>query len=73
MRNPCCEKKDINKGAWSKQEDEKLIDYIRTHGEGHWHSLPKAAGSFVYTLNTYTTISYTKRELYIYKIFMSFE
>jgi len=44
MRKPCCDKEGTNKGAWSKQEDQKLIDYIRAHGEGCWRSLPKAAG-----------------------------
>ncbi|XP_021812021.1 myb-related protein 308-like [Prunus avium] len=44
MRKPCCEKEGTNKGAWSKQEDQKLIDYIKSHGEGCWRSLPKAAG-----------------------------
>ncbi|KAG6656787.1 hypothetical protein I3843_04G043700 [Carya illinoinensis] len=45
MRKPCSNKEgNNNKGAWSKQEDQKLIDYIRTHGEGSWSSLPKAAG-----------------------------
>ena len=44
MRKPCCDKKDTTKGAWSKQEDQRLIDYIKTHGEGCWRSLPKAAG-----------------------------
>ncbi|XP_031499918.1 myb-related protein 308-like [Nymphaea colorata] len=44
MRRPCCEKQDTNKGAWTKQEDQKLIDYIREHGEGCWRSLPQAAG-----------------------------
>ncbi|ONI17431.1 hypothetical protein PRUPE_3G158700 [Prunus persica] len=44
MRKPCCEKEGTNKGAWSKQEDQKLIDYIKAHGEGCWRSLPKAAG-----------------------------
>nr|AVR54523.1 MYB transcription factor [Diospyros kaki] len=44
MRKPCCEKQDLNKGAWSKQEDQKLIDYIRKHGEGSWRTLPQAAG-----------------------------
>ncbi|KAF3791545.1 Transcription repressor [Nymphaea thermarum] len=43
MRRPCCEKQDTNKGAWTKQEDQKLIDYIREHGEGCWRSLPQAA------------------------------
>lgn len=44
MRKPCCDKKDTNKGAWSKQEDEKLVEYVRKHGEGCWRTLPKAAG-----------------------------
>ncbi|KAH0637671.1 hypothetical protein KY290_038051 [Solanum tuberosum] len=43
-RSPCCEKAHTNKGAWTKEEDERLISYIRTHGEGCWRSLPKAAG-----------------------------
>ncbi|KAL4360821.1 hypothetical protein GQ457_04G021500 [Hibiscus cannabinus] len=44
MRSPCCEKGHTNKGAWTRQEDERLIAYIRVHGEGCWRSLPKAAG-----------------------------
>ncbi|KAI4326264.1 hypothetical protein MLD38_031594 [Melastoma candidum] len=34
----------VKKGAWSKQEDQKLVDYIRKHGQGCWRSLPRAAG-----------------------------
>ncbi|KAI6691256.1 hypothetical protein NL676_028084 [Syzygium grande] len=43
-RSPCCEKAHTNKGAWTKEEDQRLVDYIRLHGEGCWRSLPKAAG-----------------------------
>ncbi|KAK4490052.1 hypothetical protein RD792_000706 [Penstemon davidsonii] len=43
-RSPCCEKTHINKGAWTKEEDQRLINYIRNHGEGCWRSLPQAAG-----------------------------
>nr|AFH03053.1 R2R3-MYB transcription factor MYB1 [Epimedium sagittatum] len=43
-RSPCCEKAHTNKGAWTKEEDQRLINYIRTHGEGCWRSLPKSAG-----------------------------
>ncbi|URE23965.1 hypothetical protein MUK42_35155 [Musa troglodytarum] len=32
MRNPC-DKRGTNRGAWSKDEDQKLIDYIRLHGK----------------------------------------
>ena len=28
----------------TKEEDERLVAYIRAHGEGSWRSLPKAAG-----------------------------
>ncbi|CAL9198221.1 unnamed protein product [Musa hybrid cultivar] len=41
-RSPCFV--DTNKGAWTKEEDEKLVSYIKAHGEGCWRSLPKAAG-----------------------------
>ncbi|CAJ1939550.1 unnamed protein product [Sphenostylis stenocarpa] len=44
MRKPSSDIKDLNKGAWSKQEDQKLIDYINKHGEVCWRTLPKAAG-----------------------------
>ncbi|KAK3139447.1 hypothetical protein QOZ80_5AG0383440 [Eleusine coracana subsp. coracana] len=43
-RSPCCEKAHTNKGAWTKEEDQRLVAYIRAHGEGCWRSLPKAAG-----------------------------
>jgi len=47
-RSPCCEKEHTNKGAWTKEEDERLINYIKAHGEGCWRSLPKAAGKFFF-------------------------
>ncbi|XP_071705430.1 MYB-like transcription factor 4 [Rutidosis leptorrhynchoides] len=43
-RSPCCEKSHTNKGAWTKEEDDRLITHIKSHGEGCWRSLPKAAG-----------------------------
>ncbi|KAG6518774.1 hypothetical protein ZIOFF_022255 [Zingiber officinale] len=43
-RSRCCEKTHINKGAWTKEEDSRLVAYIRAHGEGCWRSLPQAAG-----------------------------
>ncbi|WVZ88615.1 hypothetical protein U9M48_035115 [Paspalum notatum var. saurae] len=43
-RSPCCEKAHTNKGAWTKEEDQRLAAYINDHGEGCWRSLPKAAG-----------------------------
>ncbi|KAK9058333.1 hypothetical protein SSX86_023174 [Deinandra increscens subsp. villosa] len=44
VRSPCCEKDHTNKGAWTKEEDERLVTYINAHGEGSWRSLPKSAG-----------------------------
>ncbi|XP_042377723.1 myb-related protein 308-like [Zingiber officinale] len=43
-RSPCCEQVHTNKGAWTREEDDKLIAHIQAHGEGCWRSLPKAAG-----------------------------
>jgi Myb-like DNA-binding domain len=48
-RSPCCEKAHTNKGAWTKEEDQRLIAYIKAHGEGCWRSLPKAAGNTIST------------------------
>lgn len=67
MRKPSCEQQSksgeaVNRGAWSKQEDQKLIDFIREHGEGCWRSLPRAAGT--------STHAYTYAEM-INSIFSS--
>ncbi|CBI18520.3 unnamed protein product, partial [Vitis vinifera] len=43
-RKPCCDKAHTNRGSWSKEEDDRLIHYIRLNGHGFWRSLPKAAG-----------------------------
>ncbi|XP_071704155.1 uncharacterized protein [Rutidosis leptorrhynchoides] len=43
-RAPCCEKEGLKKGRWTAEEDETLIKYIQTNGEGSWRSLPKNAG-----------------------------
>ncbi|KAK7362586.1 hypothetical protein VNO77_04703 [Canavalia gladiata] len=44
MRKPTSDIQDLNKGAWSKQEDQKLIDYINKHADVCWRTLPQAAG-----------------------------
>nr|AGO03570.1 MIXTA-like 6 [Erythranthe lewisii] len=43
-RAPCCEKKGLKKGPWTPEEDDKLVEYIKNHGQGNWRSLPKLAG-----------------------------
>ncbi|KAL6327633.1 hypothetical protein AAG906_022058 [Vitis piasezkii] len=43
-RAPCCAKEGLNRGAWTVVEDNILTDYIQTHGEGGWRSIPKNAG-----------------------------
>lgn len=43
-RSPCCERAHTNKGAWTREEDKRLVAYIQAHGEGCWRSLPKSAG-----------------------------
>ncbi|KAK1437634.1 hypothetical protein QVD17_03428 [Tagetes erecta] len=48
MRN-CCkgseqEFDEVKRGAWTGEEDNLLIHYINSHGEGRWNSLAKSAG-----------------------------
>ncbi|XP_050223027.1 transcription factor MYB8-like [Mercurialis annua] len=43
-RAPCCNEAGIKKGAWTTDEDNKLIAYIQEHGEGGWRTLPQKAG-----------------------------
>ncbi|CBI22754.3 unnamed protein product, partial [Vitis vinifera] len=43
-RKPCCDKHGVKRGAWTPEEDEILIDYIKKNGHGRWRSLPKHAG-----------------------------
>ncbi|GKA83941.1 transcription factor MYB41-like protein [Tanacetum coccineum] len=34
----------LKKGPWTEDEDQKLIQYVHTHGPGNWRTLPKNAG-----------------------------
>ncbi|KAF4400186.1 hypothetical protein G4B88_019395, partial [Cannabis sativa] len=40
----CCDKNGVKKGAWTPEEDQILVNYIKRHGHGTWRSLPKHAG-----------------------------
>lgn len=41
---PCCDKDGVKKGAWTPEEDAKLLQHIKQHGHGNWRNLPKQAG-----------------------------
>jgi hypothetical protein len=43
-RSPCCDEKGLKKGPWTPEEDQKLTDYISSHGHGSWKALPNHAG-----------------------------
>ncbi|ESQ40703.1 hypothetical protein EUTSA_v10013952mg [Eutrema salsugineum] len=43
-RKPCCVGEGLKKGAWTAEEDKKLISYIHEHGEGGWRDIPQKAG-----------------------------
>ena len=43
-RLPCCSKEEMNKGAWTAQEDKILTDYVAIHGERKWSNIAKKAG-----------------------------
>ncbi|XP_013621594.1 PREDICTED: transcription factor MYB28-like [Brassica oleracea var. oleracea] len=43
-RKRCCVGEGLKKGAWTIEEDKKLISYIHEHGEGGWRDIPQKAG-----------------------------
>ncbi|WZZ68986.1 hypothetical protein YC2023_080356 [Brassica napus] len=43
VRTPCCRAEGLKKGAWTQEEDQKLIAYVQHHGEGGWRTLPDKA------------------------------
>ncbi|RYR56243.1 hypothetical protein Ahy_A05g021997 [Arachis hypogaea] len=43
-KTPCCDKHGVRRGAWTPEEDEALIEYIKKHGHGSWRTVPKQAG-----------------------------
>ncbi|KAM7498209.1 hypothetical protein LguiA_022623 [Lonicera macranthoides] len=43
-RKPWYDKNGMKKGAWSKEEDDKLSSYIQKFGHWNWRQLPKFAG-----------------------------
>ncbi|GLJ47520.1 hypothetical protein SUGI_1003450 [Cryptomeria japonica] len=44
-RAPCSSKNsELNRGAWTAQEDFILSECIKIHGEGRWRSIPQKAG-----------------------------
>ncbi|CAN4128137.1 unnamed protein product [Withania somnifera] len=44
-RYPCCKLvNDLKKGPWTREEDEKLVEYIQENGHGNWQIVPKRAG-----------------------------
>lgn len=45
---PCCDKHGVKRGAWTPEEDEALVEYIKKHGHGSWRTLPKEAGASFY-------------------------
>ena len=44
VRAPYYDKNGVKKGAWSKEEDERLIAYIERYGHPNWRQLPRLAG-----------------------------
>ena len=36
----------VNRGAWTAEEDQKLVDFVRDHGDKNWRTLPAKAGPF---------------------------
>jgi len=44
VRAPFYDKNGLKKGAWSREEDDKLRAYVQRYGHSNWRQLPKFAG-----------------------------
>ncbi|OMO58795.1 hypothetical protein CCACVL1_25351 [Corchorus capsularis] len=42
-RTEFCTGDGLKKGAWTAEEDQKLIAYVQKHGEGSWRNVPAGA------------------------------
>ncbi|XP_027332489.1 transcription factor MYB108 [Abrus precatorius] len=40
----CEDEMDLRRGPWTVDEDDTLVNYIATHGEGRWNTLALSAG-----------------------------
>ncbi|GAY60713.1 hypothetical protein CUMW_204140 [Citrus unshiu] len=47
VRAPTYDENGMKKGAWSKEEDDKLRAYILKYGHWNWREIPKFAGKSV--------------------------
>ncbi|XP_042521083.1 transcription factor MYB4-like [Macadamia integrifolia] len=43
-RTPSFDRSGLKKGAWTPEEDKKLVAYIKRYGHWNWRELPKFAG-----------------------------
>lgn len=42
----CCKDRQVKRGLWSPEEDQKLFNYItHNNGFGSWSSVPQKAGN----------------------------
>jgi len=37
----------VNRGAWSAEEDQILINYVHLHGEGKWGQISRRTGMYL--------------------------
>lgn len=42
-----CTRKEVNRGAWTVEEDQKLGQVIEIHGPKRWKSVATKAGKFI--------------------------
>ena len=47
---------EYKKGLWTVEEDKILMDYVRTHGQGHWNRIAKKTSTFTLSLTSFLSI-----------------
>lgn len=57
VRAPFYDKNGLKKGAWSREEDERLRAFVQRYGHSNWRQLPKFAGIFRMVWGLHVTVT----------------
>ena len=68
MVNKRSQQRGLNKGAWTAEEDQKLVKCVIAHGEKQWRTLPALAGTFLYSRHFIIYMYFINLFMYFYRV-----
>jgi transcription factor MYB, plant len=55
------EEMELRRGPWTLEEDNLLMNYIASHGEGRWNLLARCSGEFLSSISCFLRNSIVRR------------